>query len=504
MTDEPLSPGHRWAITVAVMLVTVMQIIDTSVTNVVLPHLQGSLSAGVEEVAWVVTSYLAANAIVIPATGWLSSLFGRRRFFLICTTLFTVASFLSGIAPNLEFLIVARVFQGIGGGPIIPMSQAIMWEIFPLKQRGLAMSVFYINLPIGLAGFFMASAFLFDPSYLKKPGRIDALGLVLMVVGFACLQLMLDRGERQEWFDSWTIVTLGLVAVAGLVGFVLRELTADEPVLDLSVFSDRNFAVGTGFMAVVGIGFYSSMVLLALYTQKLLGYDAWTSGLVLAPAGVGNLVALLIAGRLVARVDQRPLLALGFLLNGIALHLMSNLTLGVDYWTLVWPRFIQGFGQGFIFVPLSTLALATIRKDRLGNATAAFNVIRNVGGSCGVALAATLLSRRSQYHQTTLVGHVNVWSVDTAARLKEWSDHFAREGGDPFTAQSRALAMIYRDTVGQAQVLAYADEFWLLSIMFFAITLLVPLMRRIRTEPLVAEARHPERVEELRPTRASP
>jgi MFS transporter, DHA2 family, multidrug resistance protein len=261
VTDEPLSPGHRWAITVAVMLVTVMQIIDTSVTNVVLPHLQGSLSAGVEEVAWVVTSYLAANAIVIPATGWLSSLFGRRRFFLICT----VASFLSGIAPNLEFLIVARVFQGIGGGPIIPMSQAIMWEIFPLKQRGLAMSVwgigimmgpifgptlggwiadnwswrwiFYINLPIGLAGFFMASAFLFDPSYLKKPGRIDALGLVLMVVGFACLQLMLDRGERQEWFDSWTIVTLGIVAVAGLVGFVLRELTADEPVLDLSVFS---------------------------------------------------------------------------------------------------------------------------------------------------------------------------------------------------------------------------------------------------------------------------
>jgi MFS transporter, DHA2 family, multidrug resistance protein len=532
VTDEPLSPGHRWAITVSVMLVTVMQIIDTSVTNVVLPHLQGSLSAGVEEVAWVVTSYLAANAIVIPATGWLSSLFGRRRFFLISTILFTVASFLSGIAPNLEFLIVARVFQGIGGGPIIPMSQAIMWEIFPLRQRGLAMSVwgigimmgpifgptlggwiadnwswrwiFYINLPIGLAGFFMASAFLFDPSYLKKPGRVDALGLVLMVMGFACLQLMLDRGERQEWFDSWMIVTLGVVAAAALVGFVLRELTADEPVLDLSVFSDRNFAVGTGFMAVVGVGFYSSMVLLALYTQKLLGYDAWTSGMVLAPAGVGNLVALLIAGRLVARVDQRPLLALGFLLNGIALHLMSNLTLGVDYWTLVWPRFIQGFGQGFIFVPLSTLALATVRKDRLGNATAAFNVIRNVGGSCGVALAATLLARRSQYHQTTLVGHVNVWSVDTAARLKEWSDHFAREGSDPFTAQSRALAMVYRDTVGQAQVLAYADEFWLLSLMFFAITLLVPLMRRIRTAPLVAEARHPERVEELRPTRASP
>jgi DHA2 family multidrug resistance protein len=326
-----------------------------------------------------------------------------------------------------------------------------------------------------------------------------------MVTGFACLQLMLDRGERLEWFDSWMIVTLGLVAVTALIGFVLRKLTAEEPILDLSVFVDRNFAVGTGFMAVVGVGFYSSMVLLALYTQKLLGYDAWTSGLVLAPAGVGNLVALLIAGRLVARVDQRPLLAMGFLLNGIALHLMANLTLGMDYWTLVWPRFIQGFGQGFIFVPLSTLALATVRKDGLGNATAAFNVIRNVGGSCGVALAATFLARRSQYHQTTLVSHVNIWSPDTAARLKDWSDHFLARGADPFTAQSRALAMVYRDTVGQAQVLAYADEFCLLSIMFFAITLLVPLMRRIRSEPLAARgeaAAGP--VDGLRPTRAAP
>jgi len=243
-------PGaQKWLITLSVMLVTIMQILDTSVTNVVLPHMQGSLSAGLEEVTWVLTSYLAANAIIIPASGWLAGFIGRRRFFLLCTTLFTISSFASGLAPNLTFLIIARIFQGIGGGPLIPLSQAILWEIFPLGQRGLAMAVwgigimmgpifgptlggwiadnwswrwiFYINLPIGLLGFFMISTFLFDPEYLKKPGRIDALGLVLMVLGFGCLQLVLDRGEHEDWFDSGLIVALSVIAFSALVGFVI-------------------------------------------------------------------------------------------------------------------------------------------------------------------------------------------------------------------------------------------------------------------------------------------
>jgi DHA2 family multidrug resistance protein len=529
MADVVLSPARKWAITVSVMLVTVMQILDTSVTNVALPHMQGSLSAGVEEMTWVLTSYLAANAVIIPATGWLSSLLGRTRFFLICTTLFTVSSFLSGIAPSLEFLVAARIFQGLGGGPVIPISQAIMWEIFPLKQRGMAMAVwgigvmmgpilgptlggwiadnwswrwiFYINLPIGLLGFFMASAFLYDPPYLRRPGRVDGLGLVLMVIGFGCLQLTLDWGERQDWFDSGTILTLAVVATCALVGFMIRELTAAEPILDLTVFNDRNFGIGATVIAAAGFGFYASMLLLALYTQKLLGYDAWTSGLVLAPGGLGTMVALLIAGRLVARVDQRFLLATGCFLNGTALMLMSNVTLGVDYWNLAWPRFVQGVGMGFVFVPLQVLALATVRKDRLGNATAAFNVVRNVGGSIGIALATTLLSRRSQYHQATLVGHVNVWSADTAERLQEWTRHFLDHGADAFTAQRRALAMLYRDTLGQAQVLAYADEFWLLAVIFFSLIVLLPFMRRVRAEP--AETRADERSGRVEPLPAA-
>jgi DHA2 family multidrug resistance protein len=506
--DAPqVSPVQKWAITVTVMIVAFMQILDTSVTNVVLPHLQGSLSAGLDEVSWVLTSYLAANAVVIPATGWLAGMLGRKRFFLLSTTLFTVASFLSGAAPDLTTLIVARVLQGIGGGPIIPLSQAILWEIFPFHQRGLAMAVwglgfilgpilgptvggfladewswrwiFYINLPVGIVGFLMASAFLFDPPYLRKAARIDWWGLGLMIVGFGCLQLVLDRGEREEWFDSSTILALALVAVCGLVAFLIRELTTSDPVLDLTVFADRNFATGATLIALVGLGMFSSMLLVAVFTQKLLGYDAWTAGLVLAPAGLGNVFSLFTSG-LVTRMDQRLMLAFGCLLNAASLYMMTSLTLEMDYWALALPRLIQGFAVGFIFVPLSTLALATIRRDKLVNATAAYSVLRNVGGSVGIALATTLLAQRSQFHQATLVSHITVWDSGTRTRLTQWASHFATQGSDAFTAERRAVAMLYRETVAQAQLLAYVDEFWLLALLFAAVPLLLPFMRRIR------------------------
>src|SRR6266446_3737003 len=306
--SPPISAARKWATTVTVMVVAFMQILDTSVTNVVLPHLQGSLSAGLDEVSWVITSYLAANAVVIPATGWLAGLLGRKRFFLICTTLFVLSSFVSGAAPDLTTLIVARIFQGLGGGPIIPLSQAILWEIFPFQQRGLAMAVwgvgfilgpilgptvggyladewswrwiFYINLPVG-----MASVFMFDSPYMRRAARIDWWGLGLMIAGFGCLQLVLDRGERQDWFESPTIVAMAIVAVGALAGFLIRELTASEPILDLTVFTDRNFATGATLSTIVGFGTFAGMLLVAVFTQKLLGYDAWTSGLVLAPGG---------------------------------------------------------------------------------------------------------------------------------------------------------------------------------------------------------------------------
>jgi len=510
VAGTPLSPFRKWSITATVMLITVMQILDTSVANVALPHIQGALSAGVEETAWVLTSYIAANAVIIPATGWLTALFGRKRFFLICTVLFTGSSFLSGLAPNLEFLVLARAVQGLGGGPVVPMAQALMWEIFPLRQRGTAMAVwgvgvmmgpilgptvggwvadnwswrwiFYINLPIGVLGFLMGTIFLFDNPNVRRPGRVDLSGIALMIVGFGCLQLMLDWGEREDWFDSGLIVALGVAALAAITAFVIRELTAREPILDLTVFASRNFALGSVVIASAVFTFFASMLLLALFTQKLLGYDAWTSGLVLAPGGFGNMLSLLIAGRLVARMDQRWLLAVGAAINIVALVWMSRLTLGLDYWDMAWPRFVQGFGMGFIFVPLQTLALSTVRLDRLGNATSAFNLVRNIGGSVGIAIVTTLLARRAQYHQTVLVDGVDPMNPAWADRVAEWTRHFAAQGSDAMTAGRQAVAMIYRETVAQAQVKAFADDFWLLAMVFVGILMVLPLMRRVTVE----------------------
>ncbi len=517
--DEPISALRRWAITVTVMTVTVMQVLDVTVINVALPHMQGSLSAGVDEISWVLTSYLAANAVVLPATGWLAGMLGRKRFFLLCTVGFTLASALCGLAPNLNVLLLARVLQGIAGGPLMPLSQAIMWEIFPFRQRGMAMAVwgmgimmapifgptlggwitdnwswrwtFYINLPIGILGFFAASAILFDPPYLRRPGKIDVPGLCLMVIGFLSLQLFLDQGERYEWFDSNFIVILGLTAVVTLVGFLVRELTADEPILDLGVYRDRNFAAASVIMVFVMFGFFSSMVLLALFTQKVLGYDAWTSGLVLAPGGVGNLLSLVIAGRLINRVDQRILLLLGCLLNAWAAWNMSVLTSGVDYWALAWPRFVQGLGVGFIFVPLNAVGLATIPRISMGNATALLNVVRNLGGGAGVAVVSMLLARRTQEHQSTLVPHVNPFDAETAARLSAWASHFGAHGADSFTAQQRALARVYQELTQQAQVLAFADDFWLLFVLFCGTVLLLPLLERVRTGPAASSTSTP-------------
>lgn len=507
LETPPIAPARKWAITFTVMVVAFMQILDTSVTNVILPHLQGSLSAGLDEVSWVITSYLAANAVVIPATGWLAGLFGRKRFFLICASVFVVSSLLSGAAPDLTTLIVARIFQGLGGGPIIPLSQAILWEIFPFHQRGLAMAIwgvgfilgpilgptvggyladewswrwiFYINLPVGIVGFLMASAFLFDSPDLRKAARIDWWGLGLMIVGFGCLQLVLDRGEREDWFDSSAIVAMTIVAICALAGFLIREVTTSDPILDLTVFADRNFATGSTLIAIVGFGMFSGMLLIAVFTQKLLGYDAWTSGLVLAPGGLGNVFSLFASG-LVTRIDQRLMLAFGCLLNAASLYMMTSLTLGMDYWALAGPRFVQGFAVGFIFVPLSTLTLATIQRHKLVNATAAYGMLRNLGGSVGISVVTTLLARRSQVHQATLVSHITAWDPETHDRLTRWASHFATHGSDAFTAERQAVAMLYRETVAQAQLLAYADDFWLLAVMFAAVPLILPFMRRIR------------------------
>src|SRR5262245_19224028 len=520
VSEAPVGSAQRWVITLSVMMVTVMQVLDTSITNVALPHMQGSFSASLDEMSWVITSYLAANAVVIPASGWLTALFGRRRFYLICTLTFTGSSFLSGIAPNLEFLVAMRILQGLGGGSVVPMAQAIMWEIFPLEQRGVAMTVwgtgimmapifgptvggwiadnwswrwiFYINLPIGVLAFFMVSAFLFDAPFHRRPRHVDVWGIALMLVGFGCMQLALDLGERRDWFDSGLIVSLGVLAVCALTAFVIREFVAPEPILDLTVFRDRNFGLSSLAILLLGFGFDSSLLLVALYTQQILGYDAWSSGLTLAPGGLGTMIALLISGRLVSRMDQRVMLAGGCMLQAVALWMMTHVTPTMDFWSLAWPRFVQGFSQGFIFVPLQALSLATVTTERLGNATAAYNVLRNIGGSVGVAVATTVLARRSQFHQASMTSHINVWNPAVDDRLREWTAHFVAQGSDTFTAARRAMAMLYREAVTQARILSYADDFWLLLSAYIAVFALIPFMRRVRVGQLARARRRPE------------
>ena len=523
MTAE--RPGQRWGITIAVMLVATMQILDTSVTNVALPHMQGSLSASLDEITWVLTSFIAANAVILPATGWLVARLGRRRFFLLATATFMASSLLSGAAPSLELLVGARLLQGLGGGPLIPLAQAILLEIFPPRQRGTAMAIwglgimvapivgptvggwitenyswrwiFYVNLPFGALALALGSAFLEDaPRSAPDSGasrlRFDGVGLALLVAGIGSLQVALDQGERLDWFDSSAITTLVVVAVVALTGFVLWELRVPHPLVDLRVLGNRTFALGTFLITVVGFGLYSSFLLLTFYTEHLLRYDALTAGWVLAPGGMGSLISLAIGGRLVDRIDPRWLVSLGTGIIAYSLFLMGTLSLGADFWAVLWPRFVQGFGMGLVFVPLTTMALTAVSPAELPTASGLFNVVRNVGGSVGIAVTTTWLSRQTQVHMATLIGHVTPWSAATADRLARLQDVYLAAGADADTARRQALRHLYEEVQRQASMNAFADDFLRLAALFAVMVPLVWVMRRPsdapRPQPVEVEA----------------
>lgn len=506
--------ASRWVVTFAVMLVASMQVLDTSVTNVALPHMQGSLSASVDEITWVFTSFLAANAVVLPATGWLAALLGRRRFFLAATGLFIGSSLLSAVAPSLEFLVVARLLQGVGGGPLIPLSQAILMEIFPPRRRGTAMAVwgigvmfapifgptlggwitdnyswrwiFYLNLPIGAVALGLAWLFLAEPAERPAaPTRVDGLGLGLMVLGVGALQVALDRGYRADWFESTGITVLVVVGAAALLGFVARELTTAQPIVDLRVLAQRSFAIGTLLITLVGFGLYSSLLLLTFYAEHLLGYDALTTGWVLAPGGLGSLISLTLSGRLVNRIDPRWLVSAGAAIIAYSLHLMASLSLAADFWTVLWSRFVQGLGMGLVFVPLTTASLAVVASHRMATATGLFNLVRNVGGSAGIAVMTTWLSRQTQVHQATLVGRVTIWDRAAVERLDLLERAYAAGGADATTAHAQALQRLYAEVQRQAAMLAFLDDFRILTLLFLVF---IPLVWCMRRTPEPAEA----------------
>jgi len=505
--SQPDTPHvSKWIVALTVILPTFLEVMDTSVVNVSLPHMQGNLSVGVDEATWVLTSYLVANAIIIPITGWLSSIFGRKRYLIFSIVLFTLSSLACGAAPSLEFLVVARILQGLGGGGLQPLSQAILLEAFPVAEHGMAMAVFgmgvvfapilgpvvggwitdnwswrwvfYINLPFGIVAVALAALLIHDPSYIRRAKlRIDYWGLILISVGLACLQIVLDKGEREDWFDSNFILTLTIISVVALTLFIIVELRAKHPVVNLRVFRDRTFAAGNVMMFMGFFCLFGGFMLLPLYAQTLMGYTAVWAGFVLGPGGVASLMIMPVAGVLMRTgVNPRALLATGIVTMAYALWLMSGFNLQADFSSIAMPRFIQGFGLGLFFVPLAASTYVNVPKEEMGNASGIFNLLRNLGGSFGVAVASTLLSQRSQLHQSFLVEKINAYNPnlqDYAERLL----HLLPGRGSSVADSPLLLAGIYREVLRQANMLAFNDIFWLFAWLTAALVPLTLIMR---------------------------
>ena len=492
---------NPWLIATAVMLATFMEVLDTSVANVSLPHIAGNLSATPEESTWVLTSYLISNAIILPATNWLGYFFGRKRFLIVCIGIFTLSSALCGAATSLGLLLFARVLQGAGGGALQPIAQAVLLESFPADRRGSAMAVygmgivvapiigptlggwitdnyswrwiFYINIPIGILAVLMANTFIEDPPYIKnqRPGRIDFIGFGLMAVGLATLQLVFDKGQEEDWFSSTFITRSVMIAVVALVAFVIWELRTKEPIVNLRVLTNRNFAVGTALIASVGIVLYGTTALLPLFLQTLLGYPALQSGLAVSPRGIGAVVSMILVGRLVGKVDGRYLIMIGFLIVGISTYVLGDINLQISIGSIAWPQVASGFALGFVFVPLTVLATGTLSNEQIGNATGIYNLMRNVGGSFGIAAVTTMLARGAQTHQAAMVSHLTPYDPVFQQRLSEMMTRM------PAT---QAYEVIYQVLVRQATLLAYIDNFRLLAFVCLLCTPAALLFKKVR------------------------
>ena len=427
---------NPWLIAASVMLATFMEVLDTAIASVALPYIAGSLSASTDEATWVLTSYLVANAIILPASNWFSLRFGRKRFLMTCVAIFTVASFACGAAPTLAFLLLARVIQGAGGGALQPISQAILLESFPPKKRGAAMAVFafgvvvapvlgptlggwltdtyswryafYINIPIGLLALYMINRFIHDPDYIKKTkaSAFDSIGFGLLVVWTGCLQIILDKGQEDDWFGAIWIRWAFACPHRLLCPLRLALLDCKYAIVTLKVLKDRNFLIGSILIFLFGVGIYSTVTVLPLFYQELLGYTAFTAGIVVAPRGIGAICGMPIIGYLSNKVDPRWLLTFGFFTFGLTTLYFGNVTLELSPTTLLLPILITGFGLSFVFVPISTAAYGTLRNDQIGNASGLFNLMRNIGGSIGISVAQTLLTRRSAVHQNEIINSV--------------------------------------------------------------------------------------------------
>jgi MFS transporter, DHA2 family, multidrug resistance protein len=498
---------NKWLITITVMLPTLIEIIDTSVVNVSLDHIRGSLSAGLDEATWSITMYLVSNAIIIPITGWLSKVFGRKLYLLLSLGLFTVSSLLCGLSWNIQSLIVFRVFQGIGGGALQPISQAILLETYPPRQHGMAMAmwgigimfgpivgpilggwitdnwswhwIFFINIPVGVLSAVMAIIFIKDPPYMKRAKvRMDYLGLVFIALGLGCLQVILDQGQREDWFSSGMITWLTVVSVVSIALLLLVESRAKEPVINLGLFRDISFTTGNVVMFFAFFNVFASLVLLPIYLQTLMGYTATLAGLVLGPGGFATILTLMIAGRLVTKVNPKAILMVGLALGSYSTYLMSHFNLFAGFDTVMWPRIVLGFGMGFVFVPLTNLTLSHIRKENMGGATAMFNLLRNLGGSFGVAFVTTILARRAQFHQFRIVDHLTPFDIPYQTAVERIKALLHLRGFDDVTAAVAAPGVVYQNLIRQATMSAFNDAFFVSCLLLLITIPLVFLLKK--------------------------
>jgi DHA2 family multidrug resistance protein len=510
MPDGSINP---WVIAVTVTLATFMEVLDTSIANVALPHISGSLSASADESTWVLTSYLVSNAIILPLSGWFSSLIGRKRFYMSCVALFTVSSFLCGLAPSLGVLVLFRILQGVGGGGLQPSEQAILNDTFPIEKRGMAFAVygiavvvaptigpwlggwitdnfswrwiFYINVPVGIISLILTSLIVSDPPYMQRAKakvkdsfRIDYIGIGLISLGLGSMQIILDKGEREDWLSSGFIQVFFALMIVGIIAGILWELREEHPVVDLRMLKDRNFAVATLAMFFLGFVLYASTVLIPQFLQEMMGYTAELAGLALSPGGAVIMFMMPVVGILVSRMNTKYLIAFGCTISALSLFVMASWNLQIDYRHAVLARMMQSFGLAFLFIPINVSAFSFVPKEKTNMGTGIINLARNIGASVGIATVTTLLQRRTQFHQAQLMEHVNTLNQAYQNKLHALTVAFTSGGSSGPGAASQAHGMIYTTVQRQAAMLAFVDNFHMLGIVFFIVIPVLMLLKR--------------------------
>jgi DHA2 family multidrug resistance protein len=502
-------PRHSpWLIAVGVMLATFMEVLDTSIANIALPHIAGSLSATAEETTWVLTSYLVANAIVLPTTGWMANYFGRKRLFIACIFMFTFASALCGLAWDLPTLIIARVLQGVGGGAMVPIAQAIMLESFPVQKRGTAMAmfaqgvvvapilgptiggwitdnyswrwIFYINLPVGVLAMFMAQWLVEDPPYIKrdKSATIDYIGFGLLAVWLATLQVVLDKGQEADWFGTEWVRWFTVISCAALAAFVWWEFRIEHPLVNLRVFKYRNFALGLTLMTTLGAILYGTTAQLPLMMQTLMGYPALQSGYAMSPRGIAAFITTFFMSRLLGKIRARWMMLFGFGMLTVSSFMLSGINLQAARMNIIWPSIVNGIAISFIFVPLTTATMSQLGQQQIGNASGLYNLMRNLGGSIGIAFVTTMLARGAQVHQALMVGHLTPTDPAYAQRLAAAKKMLSLHT-DPVTATHQAYAAVYALLDQQAHLWAFVDNFFIFGLMSILAAPLIFLFQRV-------------------------